>query len=666
MKKIYLLATALAALVSCTSDDFTGEPNLQEGNNGKSISFDLNTPAVTRAENKTGAGAAQDLNYQFIIWGEKNEINDGETGANVTIAPGTPGRDGDLVFENYIVRWTDNSAYTTTSNTKNWEYVGYKFDDSTVDPVTTNYSTNITPNTTGETAIVQTIKYWDYNASSYTFTAVSALPADISSGKVKITKHTSGTTVYDKGYEIAVNTGASLDKIFVADRNQPTVGTGTNREAKNTYGGNVTMSFRNFMSKIRFGIYETIPGYKVKVTRTYYNSTNSETNFGVDGKFLTAGDNTKFTVTYENSSNKALVNVKSGTTPNSQSYFVTEPADEVTSGTPKPGITVPILTADYIGTTSTTATFNRTETVTDPASVKTGAYTTILPFSTNDGNIKLKIDFQLISEDTGETIEITGKTAEVPAKYCQWKSNYAYTYLFKITDDDLYPITFDAVEVVDENGEAEYITTVSEPSITTFGVKGGKYSVGKSEYEAGTDIYATIVDGGNVVDFTLGTNVNVYLMTTSDADNFKITEASVAEALAETSTGTKKITYELKNSDATTSFTAAPDEVTTVPGEDGVDITDTHALKLTGAKATTATTAYAIEYIKTPATYNTEVVAIDSQDALEAYTGKLYTNATGTVEAGDTYDSGATYYKRTAVKSVGEYAYKVIRVQPAE
>ena len=140
------------------------------------------------------------------------------------------------------------------------------------------------------------------------------------------------------------------------------------------------------------------------------------------------------------------------------------------------------------------------------------------------------------------------------------------------------------------------------------------------------------------------------------------------------STGTKKITYTNENANASSKFTAVPAEVTTVPGEDGVDITGTHALKLTGAAATTGTTAYAIEYIKTPATYHnnggsTFTLADESAFNTEVSTnGKIYTNTACTTElTWATYDTdaasrAATYYRRTAVNSVGVYAYKVIRV----
>jgi hypothetical protein len=648
MKKYYLLATALAALVSCSENEFIGDNNLGEANGQAPISFDLNTPAVTRAADKTGSDAAADLNYQFIVWGEKNEADNG-TAAGAT----------DLVFKNYQVNYTASTAYTTTSNTKNWEYVGFTHSNTAT---TDDYQTNIQPSL----SVAQTIKYWDFGASKYTFTAVSALPADISTGKVTFTKNTTGASFSDfnKGYEIEVKTGAALDNIFVADRNVSNQGTCTDRTAMNAYGGNATMKFRNFMSKIRFGIYETIPGYKVKITKVHYNNADQTTKFGVDGKFLTVGDgsstHTKFTVTYENPSNKAIVDVQSGAV--TTGYFETAPADEVTSGTPSPQIIVPILSADNIGTTPTTATFDKTEKVTSPESEKAGVYTTILPFTTNDTNIKLQIDYKLISEDTNEEISITGKTAEVPKEYCRWKSNYAYSYLFKITDSDLYPITFDAVEVVDENGLAEYITTVTQPSITTFGVvlnsssEFQNYVTGKNDYKLPgstdkLDIYATILQGSTVLTPQLTSQnkanfVTVYAVdyksgaTAAEKAEKPITEFSVANAIEHTG-GLITATPILEATNDY--FSTAPAPVTTVPGEDGVNKT-INAVKLQGVKKAGK---YAVEIV----TY--EAVTLTSGAELNGYyslSGDTYSK-----ETSGTYSSG-TYYKQ--VKT-----YKVITVE---
>lgn len=648
MKKYYLLATALAAMVSCTSDDYVGDNNLQEANGQAAISFNMNTPAVTRAADKTGNDAATDLSNQFIVWGEKNEAG---SGAEASAA--------NLVFKNYIVQYTDGSAFKTTSNTKGWEYVGYKFDDSSASPSTEGYSTNITPNTKGEgDAVEQTIKYWDFGATSYTFTAVSALPADISDGKVVIEKKTTGTSSsdYNKGYDIEVKTGASLDNIFISDRNVINQGTGTDRTATNAYGGNATMKFRNFMSKIRFGIYETIPGYKVKITGVNYNnSTDNTTNFGVDGKFLTVGDgsttHTKFTVTYENPSNKALVDVKSGTTPVSATYFETAPGTVSTTVT-----TVPFLSAEYIGTTATGATFNKTVKEGEAAAVD-GVYTTIIPFSSNDTNIKLRVAYKLISEDTNEEISISEKTVEIPKEYCQWKSNYAYSYLFKITDNELYPITFDAVEVVDDNGLAEYITTVTEPSITTFAVvldkdnKFKNYVTGKDDYQlpGGTDkldIYATFLQDDNVLipqlDQSAKANyVKVYYVTASDPND--ITELSVANAVEHP--GGLITATEITSSNVSTYLTSVPAPVSSVPGEDGVNKT-INALKLTGVKNAGK---YAVEII----TYEKLATKLTSDQSKVGYyslSGDTYAKET------EGNGNGSTdYYKQ--IKT-----YKVITV----
>ena len=631
-KNLLIAAIAITALASCSSNDFVGDesPQTSSGNVG-AISFNMETPAITRATN-TGQTAATALSNRFIVWGEKNE------------ADGTAATAANLVFKNYKVEWTDNSAYITTSNTKNWEYVGLTpYTEAQVSP-------SINPT-------VQTIKYWDYSATSYTFTAISALDEDITGGKVIITKNTSGSTVYEKGYDITVKSGAHLGNIYIADRNQPTKGTGTNRDADNAYGGNVRMTFRNFMSKIRFGIYENIPGYKVKITNVDYNTSSHSSGeggtgkFGVDGKFLVAGDNTAYTVTYDASSNKAIMAVKGETTPTSVTYLETAQSID--------GCPILHTTPTEISTSPATPTWDKTE----------GAYTNIMPFPSNDVNMKVKLDFKLISLDTNEEINVVDATAEIPASYCQWKPNYAYTYILKLNDNTngqiggvsgLYPITFDAVEVTDENGFAEYITTVSAPSITTFGaIYDGTnytaYQTDKDEYQAQTnpnqlDIFATFLEGNIVKTPTLGSSgaqhVNVFKVTTSDATNFPITEASVAEAIANPAMSVAIYTYDGTstytlvtdattitagttyykadessklpgadgytqttavagtdykvgaklnvtniNSDASTNFTAAPTVVASVPAEDGTTKT-INALKLTGVKAGT----YAIEY----------------------------------------------------------------------
>ena len=677
-KNLSYAALAIMALVSCTSNDYVGDQSqLENTETNRSISFGMRTPGITRAD-KAGSDAATDLSNQFIVWGEKNETSGAAAAA------------GNLVFKNYLVRWEDNSAYTTTSNTKGWEYVGHKLNDTSVNPVTTNYSTNISPNSGTD---AQTIKFWDYGASTYTFTAVSALPTDISSGNVKITKTESGTNVSDKGYSVVLTDAADLDKLFFAERINIATSNNTDRSQVNQYGGNVTFRFHNAATKVRVAMYETVPGYSVKI-KEFKVADAANPAFSA----MTTSKTAKFAANLQN-----CVTGTAGTM--TVKYVATDGPTlnhpTVSFGGAKANILAlgDQLKADVtIGESATGATFDKAE----------KAYTSVFPNETNAQNLKLKLSYTLTAPVTGEKIEITDKTAEIPAQYLQWKPGYAYTYIFKITDDNLYPITFDAVEVISEDGESEYITTVTEPSITTFGVKGGKYVAGKNEYEAGSDIYATFINGSSVqkpslssADDNKANYVQIYSITTTDATNFPITEVSVAQAIAAnksnvmnvdiytydgTSTYTKvtdaaaldanttyykadgnsvvpggtgyvqtqavadvdyvivKIKATNVTTDETTNFTAIPEVVTTVPSEDGRTKT-IDALKLTGVKAGT----YAIEIV----TYKGSVLS--NGTSLDGY----YTESGGTYSAASgTADGSTTYYKK--VKT-----YKVIKVVAA-
>ena len=629
-KYFILAATAITMMASCADEKFVGDENPLGAANGEgAISFNLNVPAITRAD-KTGSAAATDLNNQFIVWGEKNETS---AAAATT---------GNLVFKNYLVDWVDNSAYTTTSNTKGWEYVGLKFDDATASPATTTYSTNISPNSgTGE----QTIKYWDYGASTYTFTAVSAKPDDITAGNVKITKTESGSTVYDKGYSVVLNASADLDKLYFSERNNIATSANTDRTQANTYGGNVTFRFHNTASKVRAAMYETVPGYSVTINKFSVDNDGANPTFGDMTDDVTAN----FAANLQNCAKgtAGTLTVKyvadAGATQNHPTVSFDGTKNKVLA------LGTNLAASKVLTTTAPDATFDKSD----------KSYTSVFPNETNTQNLKLKVSYTLTAPVTGETIIVSDATAEVPANYLKWKPGYAYTYIFKITDDKLYPITFDAVEVVDEDGLAEYITTVTEPSITTFGVKGGKYSVGKDEYEAGTDIYATVEDAS--VNPTLSaTNMKLYTVTTSDATNFPITEASVAEALIEGPT--------LNAAQATAAKIKLPTNPAltyqnTVPAEDGTTInmdgTNNKAAKFT----TAASTVYALVYEKTAATYTVDGGQTYADETAFNNAGVLYTNSECT-EVASWVDDSTPYYKRTAVSNKGVYAIKIVRVAP--
>ena len=653
MKNYLLMATAIMAMASCANDTDLSVGNSETLGNG-AIAFNMNTPATTRdggtttsTTKKTGKSAAEALGSEFIVWGEKNEGSGNSAGiTNLT-------SNSNVVFENYRVQYKESTANTTESNTKDWEYVGITpynggstalGENSDGDESTAKVSPSVYTTETGKDN-KQTIKYWDFG-KQYTFTAVSALQSDIKKQLVKIEKNYSESTAATKGYTIELGAGANADKVYVADRQTKTVNT---KPADGAAADAVTLNFRNFMSKIRFGIYETVPGYKVVITGIKYTKaegsnaetthTNSESStdkkFGIDGQFITVGANTKYKVTYVASGanqNKAQVelvtkNGETTITPASTAYKETEGTTWLsTSATDPVSNVVTAPTWDYVESGSTD-----------------GKYTTIMPNPSNETNMKLQISFKLISEDTGEVIEFknsTGevfRTVEVPAAYCQWKSNYAYTYLFKITDKsaELYPITFDAVVVEDENGTQETITEVSDPSITTMGVKDNKVVTGKNEYEAGSDIYASVVEknSNNVYETVTLTSSNIALYTVTSTNKTQggavqeITEASVANCIANGKEGTNtdgssngvKTVTDLNGCvmtatpvDINTSGTTAPCIVSEVPTEEGL-ANATRKLSALKWNGTTAGTVYAIQYKGTGGKLYYKIVKIAAQ-----------------------------------------------------
>ena len=606
MKKNYLFIGAAAIMMAgCASDDLVGDENISSGETP--IAFSMNTPNATRGEGSTtttptNAAYASKLGNMFIVWGEKNETNGYKADAE------------DLVFQNYKVSYNSSSINTTTSNTNGWEYVG-------VTPI----STNLTPATPSK----QTIKYWDDNANSYTFTAVSALESDIATNnKVVITKTVGETkptstgsgstvpTVNTKGYTITIKDGAAAGNIYVADR--------VNIAKGSAYAHTpVTLTFRNFQSKIRFGIYETVPGYKVVITGLKYTtkaaegnnqateaehkSTETEKSFGITGDFVVAGDKTTYTVSYED-----------GTTSSSNNNITTNKAKVTVGDNSSKQTYLNTTGTNWLNTSFTLAGQNKCigETANAPTWDKgtdaNSSWTAILPNTSNDTNLKLTIKYDLYSEDTGEKISVDYKTVEVPKQYCQWKPNYAYTYLFKISDKtaDLYPITFDACVVTEETGNQETITEVSEPSITTFGVKSNEIVTNENEYAAGDDIYATVLDGSSIATLTTsGTDkcISLYTVTTTDADKYPISEASVANAIKNGTATSGPIKYETVT--IKTSGNDSPILTTTVPTEDGKTITlanSGNALKWTAETGKT----YAIEYIKDANTKYYKIVKI--------------------------------------------------------
>jgi len=312
----------------------------------------------------------------------------------------------------------------------------------------------------------------------------------------------------------------------------------------------------------------------VKDVRFYYDDnylaqagTSTKTDAGLRGTFPVQGNYTF----YYDGDNKMQASLGTSGRVMADNFvfgaldYTTAVSSLVSGGYMKEDGTVAAVgDASFLSTTSATPTWAVKEAVLDGVNVPSSTWQPVLPFVENAKNLVIRADFTLVALDgVGEPITVKGASAVVPVAYAKWKPNYAYTYIFKISDRTngttgdpdptpsdpdvpnpdpeseaaLYPITFDAEvsSVEDYNQETitgmtnlggDAITTYSPTSdvtnageyrvgetITVSSYSHGRWSVAFSASEvtekqvADNNIYSyTILAGGATTDKTINAN----------------------------------------------------------------------------------------------------------------------------------------------------------------
>jgi hypothetical protein len=516
------------------------------------------------------------LGYTFVVYGTKHVTAEDKTDTNDAI-----------VFNNFQIKWTSASAGSNESNASDWGYLGLQ-------------SYDATPTSQG-------IKYWDYSAAQgHTFYAFSSsdisYPKNEVNDKVLVSKTTSDeTSLYNKGYAVTIKNGASLNNLYFSDR-VPV--------AKEDYDKTVNFTFRNVATLLRVGFYETIPGYKVQIDKFYIDddATAAVTSFAemkdakTDG-FYASLQNVKgstdqtVNVTYYDNSDPTIENRAKLTNPTGGYNYAL-----------KLGSGASIIGTD-LGTSASSPTWVNSE------------YTSVFPFEDNTNPLLLKLDFTMYAEDgSPDVIHVRGARAVVPAQYIKWKSNFAYTYIFKISDktngttgnvdanDDptdpegLMPITFDAIVYDVTEEQQQTISSVSSNSITT-------YAEGAivNEYTATKPIYVVASNsttGAVITPTGLGD-------TDGKAQVYKLSKAATeAEVFAQLTGSPIGLTMEAETATLET----------TIPLADG----------------------------STPAISNVKFTPATAGTYAYVYTTTKYVAPTYVNQSTGTYDSSKTYYMKTA------------------
>lgn len=598
MKKNHLfLATAIVALAGCSDNTYMGDQEGSIGGTSRVIQFVSNTPNMTRA---TGATAANELGYSFAVYGTKTVSS---TTSNVfaqnaySASTNTP----------YWVWYNTSTANTTQSNTADWEYVGTA-GDKTIPGGTFNLTT------------AQEIKYWDYSATNYVFTAYKN-----KSGGTVSNVTTNGFTFEGNASQFAGLYVA--DKLTITDKANPAA----HGTANNKIGNAVKFTFRSSAAKVRLGIYETIPGYNVMNVNFKPTSpatfSETSTNAQLSGRFNGGSTSTSqtFTVTYDGSGVAQFA-----TTAEVSNNYVFGTFD--TDGDP------------YLGETSIAPTW--------AGGGDAKNYINVLPNQDHTGDMVLSVDYELYNTKSGETIKVNGAKAVVPAAYMTWNPNYAYTYLFKISDNTngytgegtmpsgLWPITFDAVTVATTDGQnIGTITTVSTPAITTY-QNGSVSDAGITYANAKGLIYITVNTDGTLATLNAsGTTVKLYTVTEGT------TEADLMLASGYTKT---EVT--------------SGDDVMTVQTSNATLNSVTFSANQYATFTPTANTTYAFEYSK--AAVATTYVAATGKYVSGT---KYYIDNTGATEVDTTsFTEGVTdvssYFVVDVAGTPAVKAYKVIQI----
>lgn len=310
----------------------------------------------------------------FRVWGYKTKTDTHQDGENGTAAI-------QKVMEGYLVDWDPNNG---------WEYIGKQ-----------NTFLKLT----------QTIKYWDYSASSYRFMAYASKDANDATVTVtSSTDATQGTTVFKIPYAFS-NDATSTTTPYISElwvsNNQST--------GQYKYGEQVKLTFAPLIAKVRFK-FKYAEGQEPEITKISFKDSRWQKD--ANGNLQWTGTET--------------------TTPIAGTIVISYPLSETNTTVskkwedPKMGpleLTIPYEEEnDAIHQTTTYQKWYYMPPM-DIANYTQGSYT-------------------ITANVNGNPVSAT-----VNSEYTQWKAGCQYTYTFKISETNT-SISFAEVQVEQwrENG----------------------------------------------------------------------------------------------------------------------------------------------------------------------------------------------------------------------
>ena len=354
------LLLAGVVLLSACSKDSTEEPVPEQPQTAISFTSGLQSEVEETRAGERGLEDVMTGEKKFQLFGYKNDAYEAPNYTSYQV-----------VMPNFNVRWIANSAYTTTTNTNDWEYVGQGTD--------------------------QTIKYWDFSAKAYRFfgyalgnataspatnpaaVTTSSFPTESTSTQTAVTF----TTTVDASSDATIAAAPYFSRLWFS------TGDATAYPDRQ-FGQPVQLQFLKPFARVRFMFTfaeglgfgrEALKNIKFRPT------VNADANATNDQQIVTAG-----TVTV--------------------SYPLTGTETTETWTTSAATGSVSLFDIDY---------YENTPTMTYGANPE--KWYTVLPVSTQG---TYTVEVSVVTEEL--------KSVVVPAEYMSWKAGYEYTYKFKITE----------------------------------------------------------------------------------------------------------------------------------------------------------------------------------------------------------------------------------------
>lgn len=380
----------VATFFSCSSskdDPIQPEPDellpISFGGNSGAWQDAPSSRSPQRASRASGYNGLESLYTTFRVWGYKT------TAANAT--------QQQLVMDGYKVAYITDGAGSTESNTNGWEYVGISNEKLTT---------------------AQTIKFWDYSATSYRFFGYSPFTAKATVANTTSLSDGVSTPVVQVSFPFEYSDAATATSIpYTTDlwlAQGSSSSTGSSADGVSTpvarYGSCVTLTFAPIISKVRFRF--TYPDGTDEITMT-------DIKF-CDSRFIDSPETADTPLSGNITVAYPLTGTPKGTTP----LFSWTTA----TGTNTTGRL--LLTTPY---EEKNASLHITPQVAEYEKWYYVPPLNIVPYEQSSYTVSARINGQQ-------------KTAVVPSAFMQWKAGYQYTYIFKINDADA-SITFTDLQV---------------------------------------------------------------------------------------------------------------------------------------------------------------------------------------------------------------------------